>query len=89
MFPIDKCMQTLRILIAEHAPNGIVLAERAVNEFITAHEGPNRQTGALHVLEQELNPIWLSAKGEQLSFVNVVIDYVGARVRALHDRAPT
>jgi hypothetical protein len=83
MFPIDRCMQTLRILIAEGDLNGIVLAEKAVNDFIASHDNADRQSGALRVLEKELTAVWQFASGAQLVFANVVIDYIDSRVRAL------
>lgn len=83
MFPIEKCMQAMRALVADASPNAIVLAERAIDEFIAAHEGPDRQTGALHVLEQELTPIWRASTGPQLNFCNVVMEYAEARMRSL------
>jgi hypothetical protein len=83
MFPLEKCMQTLNVLIAQGDSNGIPLAEKAINEFIAAHDGPHRQTGGLHVLEQELTPVWRKAEGAQLDFANVVIEYVDNRMRGL------
>ena len=76
MLSIDKCMTTLRLLISEANPNGIALAERAIDQLIAAQDGPPRQVRALHTLEEMLTPIWKSATGRQLNFVNVLFDYV-------------
>jgi hypothetical protein len=83
MLPIDKCMTTLRLLIPEAHPNGIPLAERAIDELVAAQDGPPRQVRALHMLEERLTPIWKFATGKQLNFVNVLFDYIATYRKAL------
>jgi hypothetical protein len=88
MSPIDKCMTTLRLLIPEADPNGIPLAERAIDELIAAQDGGPRQTHALRLLQERLTPIWESATGKQLNFVNVLFDYMAMSLKALAPPKP-
>jgi hypothetical protein len=88
LLPIDKCMTTLRLLISEANPNGIALAERAIDQLIAAQDGPPRQVRALHMLEEMLAPMWKSATGKQLNFVNVLFDYVATCRKTLTPPKP-
>jgi hypothetical protein len=83
MLPIDKCMTTLRLLLPEADPKGIPLAEQAIDQLIAAQDGPSRQIRALHMLEEKLTPIWESATGKQLNFLNVLFDYVATSMTTL------
>jgi hypothetical protein len=83
MYPINKCMTTLRLLIADGNPRCIPGAESAIDELIAAHDAPQRGVGALRALEEELTPIWNFATGKQLYFANVLFDYIAARISTL------
>jgi hypothetical protein len=83
MYPIKKCMTTLRLLIADGNPHCIPGAESAIDELIAVHDAPQQGVRALHALEEELTPIWNFASGKQLHFVNVLFDYIAARIRGL------
>jgi hypothetical protein len=83
--PLETCMQTLLILIGEGNINAIGLAERAIDEFLNSENGPDTQTGALHVLDrrlitirQELAPV--SRSGQ---FTDAVLAYVDRRMQSL------
>jgi hypothetical protein len=57
MDQLEKCMQSLRVLIASGDDDGIILAEEAVNEYLAAF--PVKQhAGALHLLQDALTPLW-------------------------------
>jgi hypothetical protein len=79
---------TLRLLIPEADPNGIPLAERAIDELIAAQDGGPRQIHALRLLQERLTPIWESATGKQLNFVNVLFDYMAMSLKALAPPKP-
>jgi hypothetical protein len=90
MDPLEKCLQTLRPLIQAGDINGIVLAERAIDEYAAAQKGyphateGQRQTGALNVLDQQLTGIWKTLpQGRSLDFVNTVSYYVERELRDL------
>jgi len=84
MLPIDKCMTTLRLLLPEADPKGIPLAEQAIDQLIAAQDGPSRQIRTLHMLEEKLTPIWESATGKQLNFLNVLFDYITTSMTAFN-----
>jgi hypothetical protein len=78
--PFRQCMQAA---MAASITGGSALAERAVDEFVAAHDGPDQQMGALRVLEEELISLLRSTSGEHFSTANSLIDFVDARMRAL------
>jgi hypothetical protein len=96
MDPLEKCLQTLRPLIAAGDINGIGLAERAIDQFVNSHKNPylrrfeaQGQTGALNVLDQELTAIWRTlTPGRSLDFITTASDYVDRKVRELRDASP-
>ena len=65
--PLETCMQTLLILIGEGNINAIGLAERAIDEFLNSENGPDTQTGALHVLDRRLITIRASRENRNRS----------------------
>lgn len=83
MDPLETCVQTLRHLIKTGDTNAIPSAERAVNEFLAhpAHEGLNRQTGALDVLERRLIDLSREMVGASADLAETVIQYVEAKAR--------
>jgi hypothetical protein len=59
---LEKCMQSLRVLIASGDDGGIMLAERAVNEYLAAF--PVKQhAGALHLLQDAITTLWRGSSG--------------------------
>jgi hypothetical protein len=91
MDQLEKCMQSLRVLIAsgdddddDDDDDGIILAEEAVNEYLTAF--PVKQhAGALHLLQDAITPIWRGSSGTQTEFINMVLDYTDNRILALQE----
>jgi hypothetical protein len=85
MDPLERCLQVLWPLVQASETNGIVLAERAIDEFLAApaHEGSNRQTGALNILERHLIDVSRGASGASADFAETVIQYVEAKARNL------
>ena len=54
MAPLEKCLQTLRVLIDVGDVQAIERAERAIDEYVASQDGPDRQTEALNVLALQL-----------------------------------
>ena len=75
-------MQPLRVLIAADDGGGIVLAERAVNEYLASFPAA-KQPGALHVRQDAIAPLWQASLGGQTEFINMVLEYTDSRMRAL------
>ena len=84
MDPLEKCLRPLKVLVASGDDNGIVLAEKAVDEYLAAF--PTAQhAGALHVLQDAITPLWQASTGSQTEFINMVLEYTDNRMRALQD----
>jgi hypothetical protein len=84
MDQLEKCMQSLRVLIASGEDDGILLAEEAVNEYLAAF--PVKQhAGALHLLQDAVTPLWRRSSGTQTEFINMVLDYTDNRILALQE----
>jgi hypothetical protein len=84
MDQLEKCMQSLRVLIASGDDDGILLAEEAVNEYLVAF--PVKQhAGALHLLQDAITPLWRRSSGTQTEFINMVLDYTDNRILALQE----
>ena len=86
MTPLEKCRATLLALIRVGDPNGLPLAEKAIDEFVASHVGGNRQTDAILKLQTELEPSARGAVGAHHIFIETVYDYTEAKLRALHGR---
>lgn len=83
MLPIEKCMQTLRVLISSGDIHAISLAKTAVDDFLAAHEDPNRQIGALNVLDAELVALRQKADGSSAAFVDTLLEYLDKKMATL------
>jgi|SRR5262245_17590219 len=77
MTPIDKCLQTLQVLVRAGDIKAIGLAEKAIDEFVAAHDGRDRQTDALNTLDRNLVLLRKRVSGLSVEFVDVVFDYIG------------
>ena len=77
---IKRCIQAV---MAASVSGGSAFAERAVEEFVAAHDGPDQQMGALRVLDQELISLLSSTSGEDFNVANGLIEYVDARMHTL------
>ena len=82
MDPLEKCMQPLRVLIATGDDGEIVLAEKAVNEYLATFPIA-QQAGALHILQDAIAPLWQASSGGQTEFINMVLEYTDSRMREL------
>jgi hypothetical protein len=81
---LEKCIQSLRVLIASGDDGRVILAEEAVNEYLAAF--PVRQhAGALHLLQDAITPLWRGSSGTQTEFINMVLDYTDNRILALQE----
>jgi hypothetical protein len=86
MEPKEKCLQPLRVLIANGDVKGIELAERAVDDYLAGFPNLDLKAGALHVLQQEVTALWQKSSGAQVDFANLVFDCIDNRMRALNER---
>jgi hypothetical protein len=87
MEPLAKCMSVLRTLIAQ-APddvNSIVLAEKAVDGYLSVFQTAATKTGAIAILQEALNTDWRASIGSQLNFINLVLDYLDGHMRDLRE----
>ena len=78
-------MQSLRVLIAVGEDSGILLAEKAVNEYLQEFPTADLQSDALHVLQDAITPLWQASTGGQTEFINMVLEYTVSRMRALEE----
>ena len=72
----------LRVLIATGDDGGIVLAEKAVNEYLATFPIA-QQAGALHILQDAIAPLWQASSGGQTEFINMVLEYTDSRMREM------
>jgi hypothetical protein len=85
MTPIDKCLQTLQVLVDAGDIKAIGLAENAIDEFVTAHVGRDRQTDSLNTLDRNLVLLRKQVGGPSAEFADVVFDYIGKQFEALRE----
>jgi hypothetical protein len=84
MDPLEKCLQPLRVLVASGDDGSIVLAEKAVDEYLAAFP-VNQQASALHALQDAIVPLWQASTGGQTELINMVLEYTDNRMRALEE----
>jgi hypothetical protein len=77
MTPIEKCLQTLQALVKAGDIKAMGLAETAIDEFVAAHVGRDRQTDALNTLDRNLVFLRKQVGGPSAEFADVVFDYMG------------
>lgn len=85
MTPIDKCLQILQVLVKAGDIKTIGLAENAIDEFVAEHDGRDRQTDALNMLDRNLVLLRKGVSGPSVEFVDVVFDYIGKQFAALRE----
>jgi hypothetical protein len=85
MTPIEKCLQTLQALVKAGDIKAIGLAETAIDEFVAAHVGRDRQTDALNTLDRNLVFLRKQVGGPSAEFADVVFDYMGKKFGTLRD----
>jgi hypothetical protein len=77
---LDTCLGILRRLIAKGDPNGIPLAERAINEYLEATPAKARRSG-LRLLQEDVLTQRDAVVGLQHSFADTVNAYIEKRLR--------
>jgi hypothetical protein len=80
METFEKCMSVLRPLISEGDTNGIVLAERAVNEYVAA-TSPADRNEALERVQQAVQAHKEQSPDSGLTFADTVNDYIERLMR--------
>ena len=83
MAPLEKCLQTLRVLIDVGDVQAIERAERAIDEYVASQDGPDRQTEALNVLDQEVTSLAQDKPDRSFEFVETILGYIDERVQGL------
>ena len=76
---LESCLGILRRLIAKGDPNGIPLAERAINEYWDATPAKARKSG-LRLLQQDVLDQRNAVLGAQRGFAEAVNDYIEKRL---------
>ncbi len=79
---IHKCTSALRPLITEAEPNGIPLAEDAINELVATTPAPERRN-ALASVRSAVRAHCDADTGSQFDFANAVNDYIEKLIRDL------
>ena len=79
-----KCLHVLDVLIEQADINGVSPAERAIDEFLSVHDGAGAQSRALNALEWELITRQQKASnGPSAQFIGVLFSYVRKKMRGL------
>jgi len=78
---LDKCLDSLRRLIAEGHTNGIPMAERAIDEFLAAISPADRKEG-LQSVQQVVQTQRDAVTGIHRSFADTVNDYIEKKMQA-------
>ena len=78
---VHKCTAVLRPLIAEGEPNGIPLAEKAINDLMDATPGP-RQKASLESVQAIVQAHRDAAEGSQLRVADTINDYIEKLMRS-------
>lgn len=82
MEDFDQCVSVLRVLLAERNPNGIILAETAINELMGATAIPEKRK-TLEDLQQIVMAHVNGAPEAQQSFAEAVNSYIEKLIRDL------
>jgi hypothetical protein len=82
---INTCLDSLRRLIAAGGPNGILLAENAVDEYWAATPVLARESGLSYV-RQIVVSIRDAASGDKHSFADLANDYIEKKLADLSSR---
>jgi len=81
MVDLDKCLESLRSLIAEAHTNGIQMAQKVIEEYLAATP-PSAQKEGLESVQQAVQTHRDDATGVHRSFADVVNDYIEEKMRA-------
>jgi hypothetical protein len=83
MTPLEKCLQTLRGLIDAGDVQAIEQAERAIDGFVAAHDGPDRQIAGLEILDKEVMSFSQNEPDQSFELVEAILGYIDRRVQEL------
>jgi len=72
---LTTCLDILRRLIAKGDPNGVPLAERAINEYLDVTP-PNARKSGLRLIQQDVLVQRNAVVGVQCSFAETVNAYI-------------
>ena len=78
---VHRCTSVLRPLIAEGEPEGLPLAEKAINAFMDATPAP-RQKASLESVQAIVQAQRDAAEGSQLCFADTINDYIEKLMRS-------
>jgi len=81
MVDLDKCLDSLRSLIADAHTNGIQMAEKAIEDYLAATPPPAQKEG-LQTVQQAVQTHRDAAIGVHRSFADIVNDYIEEKMRA-------
>jgi hypothetical protein len=80
---VHKCTSTLRPLISEADPNGIPLAERAINELVATTPAPQHRDALESVRSVVSAHRDEAGPGPHCAFADTVNDYIEKLIRGL------
>lgn len=80
---VHKCTSTLRPLITEADPNGIPLAENAINELVAMTPAPQHRDALESVRSVVIAHRDEVGSGSQCDFADTVNDYIEKLIRDL------
>jgi hypothetical protein len=81
MVHLDKCLDSLRSLIAEAHANGIQMAEKAIEDFLAATPASAHKEG-LESVQQAVQTHRDDVTGVHRSLADLVNDYIEEKMRA-------
>jgi hypothetical protein len=81
MVHLDRCLDSLRRLMAEGHTNSLLTAERAIDEYLAATSPPARREG-LRSVQQVVQTHRDAATGVHRSFADTVNDYIEKKMQA-------
>ena len=82
---VEKCLETLRVLVTEGNAEFVGLAEQAIEEFLVTERDTDGRLDALNVLEGELSSISQNIYGPSLAFASILFESIEAHRRALRE----
>jgi hypothetical protein len=81
MVHLDKCLDSLRSLIADAHASGIQMAEKAIEDYLAATPPPDQKEG-LQTVQQAIQTHRDASTGVHRSFADIVNDYIEEKMRA-------
>jgi hypothetical protein len=85
----NPILATLKMLVQQADTNGLLLAERAIDEHLALCPNDHQRAEAILILEGNLLPLWESSSGAQLDLMNTVLAYLEKRSLEIQERNDT